>query len=138
MAYEENLKCITLRAPSTAYSTYQYRMVKADSTEGYWAVGSTKSAASFTKGPVGVLQDAPTVAGEACAIAVMGSGCVSKLVCGSTKLSPGKYFIMGALGKAQSTASQVAQEIIMGPWLSAAGSTDSIGSAVLSIVGICT
>lgn len=134
MAYEQNLQYITLNCPTTTYSTYQYHLVKADSTAGYFKIGSTKSAGTLNSA-IGVLQDAPTVAGEACKI---GYGGITKLICGSTKLSPGKRFIMGPLGRATSTASAVAQEIIYGPWLSAAGSTDSIGSAIFQIVGITT
>lgn len=136
MGYEQSLSYITLRVPSTALSGYQYRAVIASSSEGYFAAGTT-NATNVVTPVVGILQDAPTVAGEACAIAQFNGG-VSKMICGSTKLGPKKRFILGALGKAQSTASAVARDVILGPWLSAAGSTDSIGSAVLNVIGITT
>jgi len=136
MAYEEKLSCISLRAPSTALSGYQFRLVKAGTTEGTFIAGSTKAAGTRVSA-VGVLQDAPTVSGEACAIATFNGG-ISKIVCGSTKLSASKNFIMGVLGKAQSTASAVAQDYIYGPWLAAAGSTDSVGQGCMNILGITT
>lgn len=137
MAYEEILRTISLRAPSTAFT--QYCMVKASSSGGYFIAGSTKpTGEKISKSALGVLQEAPSVSGDAYAIAPFGSGGISKLVCGSTKLSPGKNFIMGTVGTAQSTGSIVAQDTVYGPWLSAAASTDTIGSAVLSIVGITT
>ncbi len=136
MAYEQTQKYIELEPATTALSTYQYRMVKAGTTAGTFISGSTRVAGTITVS-IGVLQGAPTVAGEACQIATFNGG-IGKLVCASTKLTPGTNYIMGALGKARSTASAVAKDVIYGPWLSANPSTDGIGTAMYQIIGIST
>jgi len=137
MAFEEILKTITLSAPSTAFSDKQYHMVKASSSEGLFAAGSTKpTGEKVSKGAIGVLQTAPARTGEAAQIAPFGSGGISKIVRDSTDLVPGKYFLMGEDGRAASTDDVVAQDFIYGPWMSVGASTDSIGSGMLTVVGI--
>jgi len=136
MGYEQSLKYISLRANSTALSTAQYKAVKASSSEGYFAAGTT-NATNVVTPIVGILQDAPTVAGEACSIAIFNGG-VSKAVCGSTALIPGSRAVIGAAGVIASTSDAVARDIIVGPWLSAGGSSGSIGSLQMNILGITT
>jgi hypothetical protein len=133
MAYENKNFTINLNAPSTAYSTYQYRMVSAGTTAGTFIIGTTKAAGVLKR--MMVLQDAPTVAGEACELLVDG---ITKIVVGSTKLSPGRNYICGALGIAKSSSAAVAQTVVYGPWLSAAQTTGSIGTALHCVIGITT
>lgn len=121
MAVSENLRTITLEAPSTAFSTRQYHMVIQSSSENVFAVGSTVA----NKTAVGVLQGAPTVSGEAVSIAIAGS--VTKMRIGSTTLAPGKNFKMGPLGVAVTTANATAGDIVYGPWMSPAATTVSVG-----------
>lgn len=133
MAYEQSLHYIELDCPSTAYSARQYRMVRADSTEGYFEQATT--AAGVANTAIGVLQGAPTVAGEACQI---GYGGITKILCGSTSLIPGDAFITASSGAAGSTSGAVAKQVLYGPWLSAAAAAGSIGTAMFNIIGITT
>lgn len=134
MAYDENLRCISLNAATTTFASRQYHLVKAGTTAGTFVIGTTIAAGALNT-VIGVLQDAPTAAGEACSIAFSG---VSKVICGSTKLSPGDFYICGTSGRAASTASATARDTIYGPWLSAAAAAGSIGSAFVDRVGITT
>ncbi len=134
MAYEEALRTISLNAPSTALSARQYHLVKAGTTAGTFVIGTTIAAGALNT-CIGVLQDAPTVSGEACNIAFSG---ISKIICGSTKLSPGKFFICGTSGRAASTASATARDTIYGPWLAPAAAAGSIGYGFADRVGITT
>ncbi len=135
MAYEEVLKCISLRCPTTTYSGYQYHGVMASSSEGYFKIGTTASTAGAHEW-VGILQDSPTVAGETCRIGISG---VSKIVVGTASLASGKRFLSGPTGVAISTASAVAYDIIYGPVITdAAASTSSVASVLMKKVGITT
>lgn len=72
MAFEEALKSVT-REAAADLSTRQYRFVQIDS--------DGRAALSGTAGrPDGVLQDKPSAAGQACAMAISG---VSKVVAGA-------------------------------------------------------
>lgn len=133
MAYEESQTCISLRAPSTALSTRQYHMVIASSSEGYFAAGSSVAGSDYKA--IGVLQDAPTVAGEACSICISG---ITKIVIGTTALSPGDMYVSGANGVAESTGSAGAKQVIYGPWLSGGATSSGYGTAVFDVVGITT
>ena len=132
MAWEDKGKTISLRAPSTALSTYQYRVVVASSSEGYFAAGSSGANLPI----VGVLQSSPTVAGEACEIVISG---VSKLRTATTALRPGNWFMSGVNGLASSSGSAIAKTLLMGPVLGAAVSSSSgITTAIVDRVGITT
>jgi len=133
MSIEELKRSITLNAPSTAFSVSQYRMVQQSSSENVFVAGTSVGADTIN---VGVLQDAPTIAGEASEIATFGS--VTKMVVGSTALIPGVNYVSGALGKAITTGTVGAGQVIYGPWMSAGQSTDSIGFAMFNIVGMTT
>lgn len=135
MAYEEVLKCISLRCPTTTYTGYQYHGVMASSSEGYFKIGTTCSTAGGHEW-VGILQSAPNVAGEICQIAISG---ISKVVVGTASLAAGSRFVSGPTGVAVSTSNAVAYDIVYGPVIAdAAASTSSIGSVLMSRVGITT
>lgn len=136
MATDEIVRPLSARAPSTAFSLSQYRLVVASSSEGYFAAGSTKSAGTIQ--PVlGVLYDAPTVTGEASKIAGIGS--IAKIKSDSTALTPGSFFVMGGSGFASSTSNAVAQDLVFGPVLGAAVSSSSgVQTVMLNIVGLTT
>ena len=131
MAVNENLRSISLNAPSTVFSTYQYRMVVHSSSDGIFAVGSTATA----KVAIGVLQDAPTVTGEAAQIAINGS--VTKIQYGAA-MDAGDNFAMGALGRAVTTAGATAGDFIYGPVLTTVATSDTIGTVMFNVVGKTT
>lgn len=136
MAYEENIHTISLKAPSTAFSTKQYYAVMASSSEGYLKLATSNSTA-LPKAITGVLQDAPTVAGEACKIATYGS--ITKIRSGSTQLKPGDSYRITNAGIARLASSgATAREVFYGPWLSPAASTAAIGTAMINVIGITT
>lgn len=136
MAYEEVIRTITLKAPSTAFSAKQYYAVSPSTDAGEFRLPTTNSTGA-KKPIIGVLQDAPTVSGEACSIATYGS--ITKIVRGSTQLKAGDAYRITSAGIARLASSGATQrEILYGPWLSAAGSTAAIGTAMLNVIGITT
>lgn len=131
MAYEHTLTCITLRTPSTAYSTYQYRGVMASSSENYFKIGTTGANSVM----IGILQDAPTVSGESCNIAISG---ISKAVAGSTALKPGDRYVYGTNGVIASSSEAVAKAVLYGPVITGNASTGNYISVMINRVGITT
>lgn len=131
MAYENTLTCITLKTPSTAYSTYQYRGVMASSSEGFFKIGSSGANTVM----LGILQDAPTVTGESCSIAISG---ISKAVTGSTALKPGDRYVYGTNGVLSSSSEAVAKSVLYGPVIQGGAAANGIISVLVSRVGITT
>ncbi len=119
----------TLKAPSTAFSGKQYHAVTANSCEGFIATPSDSAAM------IGIMQDAPTVTGEAVNIMVDG---VSKAAFNAS-IAAGSNFIVGTDGKIHSTGSAAAGGVIYGPVLVNPGTTaGDIGTVVLKSVGVTT
>lgn len=123
MAFEIPGQSITLKAPSTAFSLSQYRFVVASSSEGFFEAGSS---VAFVY-PVGILQNSPTVAGEACQIMVNG---VSKFKTNAS-LNPGVHIISGANGIAISTGTMARGDAVYGPVLTATAGSSNLGTVVL-------
>ncbi len=135
-AYEERINPITLRTPSTAFSASQYYVVMASSSEGYFRLPTTNSTGA-KRAIAGVLQDAPTISGEACQIATYGS--ITKVIVGSSQLKAGDSYRVTSAGIVRLASSGASQrEILYGPYLSAAQSTGSYGVAMINVVGITT
>ena len=118
----------TLRVASTAFSTKQYHFMVASSSEGI-AITPSDSAPSMT----GIMQTAPTVAGEA--VTLMTDG-VSKCRY-DTALAVGDNYIIGASGRAASTAGAAAGALIMGKVL-LTGASSAIGTVQVERLGITT
>jgi len=107
-------------------------MVIADTTEGYFKASST-AAGSYA---LGILQNKPSVAGEAGNIAL--PGCISKVVCNSTKVSVGKRFWNNG-GRAGTTATIGAGVAMYGPVLESCASTaDNVITVCFVPIGITT
>ena len=118
-----------LKVPSTAFSTKQYHAVTAQSCEGFISTPSDSAAM------LGVMQDAPTVAGEAVNIMYMGA---SKMAFNAS-IAPGSNWIVGTDGKAHSTGGAATNVNIYGPVLINPGTTEGdIGTVMLTPRGITT
>lgn len=129
MAYEiPGFQLGTLRVASTAFSLKQYHFMVASSSDGI-VVTPSDSAPSMT----GIMQNAPTVAGES--VNLMTNG-VSKARY-DTALTAGDNYIIGASGRAASTAGAAAGALIMGKVL-LTGASSSIGSVQVERLGITT
>ena len=81
---------------------------------------------------VGILQSAPTIAGESVDIMVDG---ISKAVF-NVSMSAGANFMVGASGKIHSTGAAATGNIIYGPVIDGVSSSGEIGSVLLKTVGI--
>ena len=117
MSYEiKGFTLGTLRAPTTFWGNRQYYGVNASSSEGFIkiAVGNASSSGS----PIGILQNAPSVADEAAEIMVMG---VSKAFC-LTAVSAGANFIFSTSGAIASSTAAGALTTSWGPVLESASS----------------
>lgn len=130
MAYEvPGFMLGTLKAPTTAFSTFQYTAVTANSSEGFITTPSDSA------GMIGILQDAPTVAGEAVNIMVSGAS-KAKF---NASIAPGSNFIVGTSGRIHSTGSAAAGARLYGPVLVNPGTTSGeIGTVMLNPLGIST
>jgi len=128
MAYEvPGFMLGTLKVASTAFSAKQFHCMVASSSDGI-AV-SPSDGASMT----GIMQNAPTVAGEGINLMVDG---VSKARY-DTALTAGDNWIVGASGRPASTAGAAAGAAVYGPVL-LTGASSSIGTVSLKSVGITT
>jgi len=130
MAYEIPGNSITLKAPTTGFSLSQYRFVVASSSDGFFKAGSSVS----TNRPVGILQNAPSVAGEACQVMVTG---VSKFKTDST-IAAGANVVSGDSGVAVSTGSVTRNTVMYGPVLTATAGSSNLGTIVLDKVLIAS
>ena len=130
MAYEvPGFMLGTLKAPTTAFSTFQYTAVTANSSEGFITTPSDSA------GMIGVLQDAPTVAGEAVNIMVDGATKVKF----NASIAPGSNYIVGTNGKIHSTGSAAGGGSVYGPVLTNPGTTTGeIGTVLLKFVKSAT
>ena len=117
-----------LKIPSTAFSTKQHTVVVAQSCQGFVA------APSCSASMLGVMQDAPTVAGEA--VNVMTEG-VTKVKF-QVSIAAGLNYIVGTSGMIASTGSAAAGASVYGPVLFNPGTTGAIGSVLLKSVGVTT
>lgn len=126
MAYDIQGESITLKAPSTAFSTYQYRFVVASSSEGFFKAGSSVA----QNYPTGILQDAPTVTGQPCRIQVTGVSKYRSSTAGT--INPGAHVISGLLGGVISTGAVGNDALVYGPTLTATAGSSHIGTVVLN------
>jgi len=118
-----------LKVPSTAFSTKQYTAVTAQSCEGFITTPSDSGAI------LGVMQDAPTVTGEAVNIMYAGA---SKMQFNAS-IAAGANWIVGTDGKAHSTGSAATGSAVYGPVLENPGTTaGDIGTVMLNSVGPTT
>ncbi len=132
MSYEIPGLSVSLRAPTTAFSARQYYGVNASSSAGYFKTGVGNKASSG--GPImGILQDAPTVAGEPCNVMVNG---VSKAYCISN-VPTGDFFIFSTSGAIRSSTAAAAQSVLYGPVLIGATS-GGYATVVVQPIGITT
>jgi len=118
-----------LKVPSTAFSGKQYTCVTAQSCEGFITTPSDSGAI------LGVMQDAPTVTGEA--VNIMYAGATK--VAFNASIAAGANFIVGTSGRIHSTGSAGTGAAVYGPVLINPGTTaGDIGTVMLNSVGPTT
>ena len=118
----------TLKAPTTAFSTFQYHAVTANSSEGFITTPSDSG------GMIGLMQDAPTVTGEAVNIMVTGASKARF----NASIAPGSNYIVGTDGRIHSTGSASVGGSVYGPVLVNPGASSGIGTVVLNLVKTTT
>jgi hypothetical protein len=129
MAYEDRILDLTFPAEEDL-SNDQYRIVVLTST------GTVRRPDAATDIPIGVLQNAPAVAGQAAVVRVIGSGGVTKIQMGATvatgAIVAGEYVSATDAGKA---IAAVATMYPIGV-LVQGGAEDDLGSLLLSPITV--
>ena len=128
MAYAIPGQMITLPASTTVLSTtavdYQFRCVTVN------ASGQATFASVLGQSIVGVMQNKPTVSGEACSIMING---VTKVQAAGSTVSAGQLVASSTLGMVQATTSSV---YVIGRILSgSSGSTGRILTMAIEPIG---
>lgn len=128
MAYEQPGFCITLKAPSTVFSTWKFYAVKGGTAADTFAAPSTDG-----RGVLGILQDGPVATGEATNVMVAG---ISKVQCNSTAVTISDFVWFSTAGTALSSTNTgcVPGTITYGPVLSGAPPASTAGCLITVLI----